>query len=170
MKRLDENEAIDVGSYSYHNHRVIPVLITMENPLRIPDQGMFELLNPFDSLKTEDYYEINLNKKFRKKDIIHALITRGKDIKLSEKDDPAIMRVLVKYNNFSKSYIKEKGLKPGAELGKDVLLDFTKCIFHEFGYDGIVYKNHVEGNADSVMVFDKEQVYSALTGERLWYK
>ena len=98
------------------------------------------------------------------------------DIKGSHEDARAVADLLVKKKVLPANYVNdafhERLLANGGDTSTTIFqqnnideLARIKNILQEQGYDGIVYKNSVEGGGDSYIVFSPDQIVSALSPE-----
>lgn len=57
--------------------------------------------------------------------------------------------------------VRNRGIEPESNLcGGGIKSIFYQSVLKELGYDGVVYKNEVEGNDDSWIAFDATQIKS----------
>ncbi len=112
---------------------VMPVYLRCEKSLRLPDLYVFDIPDLLE------YFE-NEGKNKLPKDEIEKLRERFNE-------------------NFKLDLSSAKNIKLSEKNQKDMERDLISVIKSK-GYDSIVYKNEREGNSDSYIVFDSNQIKS----------
>jgi hypothetical protein len=164
--RLKDIAKEDTGTTEKVGERSIPVITTMEAPLGVEDCGGFErfILNAF--AVADGSWRMRM--KSDEDGLVSRLVNRGKPGTLASCDSASVERVVSKVENTASAFILQKQIRE-SDWNKDLSFEFTQKVLESFGYDGIVYANSNEGKgADSVMVLDKNLLFSAITGEHLW--
>jgi GNAT superfamily N-acetyltransferase len=127
--------------------RLMPVYLSIENPLEMPDlAGLYK--NMKGELVPKDEVDDRLDEFYQE-----------------DRDNPRRPQPMAWENegDFS-TYLRDRNIITSNELW-DVMYDKDKAVelLKEKGYDGIVYKNAVEdAGSESYIVFDPEQVKSAV--------
>lgn len=124
-----------IGQAQKFGDRLLPVYLTIKNPIRVEDN--FSRENGLGAFLEDIYYEIDATSKETDKlrELAAAVERKWSD------DRDADNTSIKEFKQFWKLALK---------------------ILTRSGYDGIVYRNRVEGDGDSYVVFDPSQIKSAI--------
>jgi len=148
-------DTFEAGEFGFHLGQDIPggmfgsrrmtVHVSMQNPVRINDVGVFTPLSVFDALP------LNVRRQISGGDMAAY---RDRLVTVTEELQARQAEIDANWRNYDDQGTYERG-RLSYEAGAGLREDLKKA-----GYDGLIYRNDAEGFKDSFVAFDSAQIKS----------